>query len=268
MEPTLIDLEGLARAAGQILLEYYTPRPGFGRRLQVDFKSAIDPVTEADYRSEAYLLGEIRRRFPETRIVSEESGATGNGGGNGRWYVDPLDGTVNYSHGVPLFAVSIGYAVSGSLCLGVVYDPLRDELFAARTGGGATLNGEPIRVSPLERMEIGLLGTGFPYDIRTRGENNLDHYARFALSTQGVRRLGSAALDLCYVAAGRLDGYWELTLGSYDLAAGTVIAREAGAVVTQIDGNPDMLAAPFSALAANPVLHREMLACLNSAGEC
>ena len=256
MIPTLQDLEHLAHAAGEIL------RASYGQRLQVDHKGVIDLVTDADHRSEAYLLGEIRSRFPGHKIFAEESGETAGADGQ-VWYIDPLDGTVNYAHGLPIFSVSIAFAVAGKMQFGVVYDPMRDECFSGQSGQGAWLNGQPLHVADTQILDHALLVTGFPYDIRTNPANNLDHYARFALRSQGVRRLGSAALDLCYVAAGRFDGYWELRMNAWDIAAGGLIAEQAGARVTNLVGKADYIAPPQSILAANPQLHQQMLAVLN-----
>lgn len=263
--PTLEDVERLARQAGQILRSGYPERPGVQREMVVEHKSAIDLVTEYDYRAEAYLLEEISTRFPDDRIVSEESGETNGGSQNGAgesggvWLIDPLDGTVNYAHGVPFFCVSLAYRFAGQTRLGVVYDPLRDECFTAERGAGACLNGRPLAVAGAVELGDALLVTGFPYDIRTNPENNLDHYMHFALSSQGVRRLGSAALDLCYLAAGRFDGYWEIRLNAWDVAAGALIAREAGAKVTNCYGDPDFLRPPVSVVAANETLHARIL---------
>jgi myo-inositol-1(or 4)-monophosphatase len=170
-----------------------------------------------------------------------------------------LDGTVNFAHGVPIFSISVAFAEDGDLKLGTVYDPIQEECFTAERGRGAWLNGEPIRVSRTGNLDDSLLVTGFPYDIRTNPENNLDNFARFSLLTQGVRRLGSAALDLCYVAAGRFDGFWEMRLNAWDVAAGGLIAEEAGARVTGLRGEPDFLSPPHSILAANLQLHPLML---------
>jgi myo-inositol-1(or 4)-monophosphatase len=257
MIPTLTDLENLARGAGEILRVGYQPRPGFGPAMRVDYKGEIDLVTEVDHESEAYILGEIERRFPQDSIASEESGVNLKSGG-GTWYVDPIDGTVNFAHGLPIFTVSIAYAAGGQVQLGVVYDPLLDECFSAALGQGASLNGQPIRVSNTLELDRALLGTGFPYDIRTHPRNNLDNYSRFSLLSQAMRHMGSAARDLCYVAAGRLDGFWELRLKTFDVAAGSLIAREAGATVTKVDGAPDLLAAPVSILAANPIIYSQL----------
>lgn len=252
MRPSLADLEDLAHQAGLIL------RASYGSRLQVNHKSLLDLVTDADHRSEAFLLDEIQCRFPGQRVVSEETG--GLQGADGQvWYIDPLDGTVNYAHGIPIFAVCIGYAELGEMQLGVVYDPMREECFSAEKGQGARLNGQLIHVANASDLDHSLLVTGFPYDIRQRPDKNLDHYAHFAIRSQGVRRLGSAALDLCYIAAGRFDGYWEVSLYAWDLAASSLIAQEAGAVVTKLHGEPDYLTPPHSILAANPTIHALML---------
>jgi myo-inositol-1(or 4)-monophosphatase len=242
----------MARQAGEIQCQ------GFGEGNQIYHKGAIDIVTDVDRRAEAFLLDEIQRRFPDDSVVAEESGGV-MGQDCCVWYIDPLDGTVNYAHNLPIFCVSIAYAQAGELRLGVVYDPVRNECFQASRGQGSWLNGVRLQVSERHELDQSLLVTGFPYDIRTNPVNNLEQYALFALRSQGVRRLGSAALDLCYVAAGRFDGYWELSVESWDLAAGTLIAQEAGALVTATDGTPDYLSPPCSVLAANPALHAHML---------
>lgn len=259
MTPELVDIESLARQAGEIIKAGYTQRPTMQADKQIRYKGAIDLVTEFDHRSEELLVSEIRRRFPQHSLVTEESGDHA-GDACCVWFIDPLDGTVNYAHGVPIFAVSIAYAEGSELRLGVVYDPLRDECFSAERGKGAYLNGQPIRAVPASDLDRSLLVTGFSYDLRTTARNNLDHYAHMALISQGVRRLGSAALDLCYIASGRLDGYWELSLQPWDLAAGALIAAEAGATVTDMDGDPQLMHPPYSVLAANAPLHSRMLA--------
>lgn len=257
MEPTLAFIESLALKAGDIL------RAGQEEGFGVSYKGEIDLVTEIDHRSEKFLLSEIKRAFPTHHIVTEESGEV-EGDCECAWYIDPLDGTVNYAHGVPFYAVSIAYQKQGVLQLGVVYDPVHEECYTAVRGQGAYLNGVPLGVSSQTRLDQSLLVTGFPYDVRTNPENNLDLYARFTLHSQGVRRLGSAALDLCYVASGRLDGFWEIQIHSYDIAAGGLIAEEAGARVTSLYGRADYLAAPISILAAPPAVHAQMLDLLNS----
>jgi myo-inositol-1(or 4)-monophosphatase len=255
MQPALSDLERLARQAGELL------RRGYGQEHQVDYKGTIDLVTEVDRQSEALLLGEIQRRFSGHRIVSEEIGLVPGHPGD-QWYIDPLDGTVNYAHAVPFFCVSIAYAHAGMVRLAAVYDPLRDELFTAELGQAAHLNGRRLRVSTAADLQHSLLVTGFPYDAWSTTRNNLEYYGRFSRLTQGVRRMGSAALDLCYVAAGRFDGYWELSLRPWDVAAGGLIARQAGALVTSVAGQADYLTPPASVLAAPPVIHSQMKAVL------
>ncbi len=251
--PLLTDLERMARQAGSILSE------GYETDLRVDYKGEIDLVTEFDRRSEDYLLGEIARNFPTHSVMAEETGGI-NGDNEHLWVVDPLDGTVNFAHGIPIFSVAIAYAHRGELLLGAVYDPCRDEMFLAEKGRGAWLNGRLLRVRQESDLSRSLLVTGFPYDVRTTSENNLAQYAHFALRSQGVRRLGSAALDLCYVAAGRFDGYWELSLKPWDLCAGALVAMEAGATVTDARGKTNFFHPPLSVLAANPVLREKMLA--------
>jgi len=251
--PTLTDLEQMARQAGRILSD------GYEKNFQVDYKGEIDLVTEIDRQSEDYILGEISRKFPGHSIMAEESGDT-NGSTEHLWIVDPLDGTVNYAHGVPLFSVAIAYAHRGELTLGAVYDPMRDEMFLAEKGRGAWLNGRPLKVKQVADLGRSLLVTGFPYDVRTTANNNLQNYAKFALNSQGVRRLGSAALDLCYVGAGRFDGYWELSLKAWDLSAGALVAMEAGAKVTDVRGEVNFFKPPLSVIAANPALHAKILA--------
>jgi len=256
--PTLSFLETIARQAGSLLLT------GFRGEYQVFHKGEIDLVTEIDRLSEAYLVGEVRRNFPDHSIVAEE-GEDINGEDCCVWYIDPLDGTVNFAHGIPLFSVSIAYAENGCVYLGVVYDPVREECFTAELGKGAWLNGKPIQPSKSNKLDQSLLVTGFPYDIRTNPENNLDLFARFALVSQGVRRLGSAALDLCYVACGRFDGYWELSLESWDMAAGTLIAQEAGAKVTNHRGEVELFSPPYSLIASTLAIHSAMLKLINDA---
>ncbi len=258
--PLLRDLKELATGAGRIIAA------GYETRHHIDFKGEIDLVTEIDYRSEAFLVAELQRRFPGHQILAEEGG--GQVGGRHQWYIDPLDGTVNYAHGVPVFCVSIAYALEGVPALAAVYDPMREELFTAERGRGSWLNDRPLKVSQATELSRCLLVTGFPYDIRTSERNNMDNFIQLSKLTQGVRRLGSAAIDLCYVAAGRFDGFWELSLKPWDLAAGILIAAEAGAKVTSVLGEKDCLAPPYSVLAAPPVIHAGILAELQAASRC
>lgn len=252
MQPSISSLENLARQAGDIL------RAGYDTEHQVGYKGVIDLVTEVDHQSEEFLLGEIQREFPDHHISSEESGII-QGSDQHVWYVDPLDGTVNYAHHIPIFCVSIAYALRGALTLGAVYDPMRDEMFLAERGNGASLNGRALRVSSVTDLQRSLLVTGFPYNAWDTPQDNFDNFVRFGKLSQGVRRLGSAALDLCYVAAGRFEGFWEMALNPWDVAAGGLIAEEAGARVTNITGQADYLSSPLSVLACTPGIHVRML---------
>jgi myo-inositol-1(or 4)-monophosphatase len=254
----------LAREAGALL------REGHGLAHQPERKGRIDLVTEYDRRSERLLLEALARRFPGAAVLAEESGAhAGAPAAAGpdaalRWIVDPLDGTTNFAHNYPFFAVSIAAELSGVLVAGAVYDPLRDELFAAAMGGGATLNGVPIRVSGIARIEDALLVTGFPYDVRERPDDSLPHFRAFLTRAQGIRRDGSAALNLCYLAAGRFDGFWEVALSPWDVAAGALMVREAGGTITDFEGRPFALDTR-RILASNDRLHPEMMSILAGA---
>ena len=252
MKPALSYIETLARNAGAIL------HAGYDKEHQVNYKGAIDLVTEVDHQSEAFLLGEVQRDFPDHHIFAEESGVI-EGNEEDIWYIDPLDGTVNYAHQIPIFSVSIAYASHGALKLAAVYDPLRDEMFSAERGKGAHLNGARLQISAVTELRRSLLVTGFPYDTWDTPQDNFGNFVRFSRLTQGVRRLGSAALDLAYVAAGRFEGFWELSLNPWDVAAGALICEEAGARVTNITGNDNYLAAPMSILATAPGIHALML---------
>ncbi|OJX39926.1 MAG: hypothetical protein BGO78_14155 [Chloroflexi bacterium 44-23] len=253
MQPTLIEIERLAKQAGKIL------KTGFGQVHQVTHKGSIDLVTEIDRQSEEYLVSQIHQQFPGQTIIGEEGGTYTGAQSDLVWYLDPLDGTSNFVHGIPIFSVSIAFSVNHAIKLAVVYDPLADECFSAEAGRGARLNGSPIQTAQATQLVDALVATGFPYHVHETGAN-LDNFANFARSAQGVRRLGSAALDMCFVACGRLDGFWELGLQAWDLAAGVLIAREAGAVVTAPDGSPFILTSPTDVLAANPTLHPQMTA--------
>jgi myo-inositol-1(or 4)-monophosphatase len=243
----------MARAAGAVL------REGYGRAHVPEHKGRIDLVTEYDRRSERVVLDEIARRFPGHAVLAEESGAhAGSGAADVRWIVDPLDGTTNFAHNYPFFCVSIAAEQDGRLAAGVVLDPVRDELFAAAAGHGATLNGALLRVSDVARVEDALLVTGFPYDVRERPERALPHFAAFLARAQAIRRDGSAALNLAYVACGRFDGFWEVSLSPWDVAAGTLLVREAGGLVTAYDGGPFALDGR-QVLASNGRVHEEMM---------
>ena len=256
MQPTLSYVENLARQAGAIL------RAGYNTEHQVGYKGVIDLVTEVDHQSEKCLLGEIQKDFPGHHIFSEETGII-QGNDEDVWYVDPLDGTVNYAHHIPIFCVSIGYAAHGTVKLGAVYDPMRDEMFLAERGKGAFLNGRPLRVSSVTELQRSLLVTGFPYNAWDTPQDNFANFVKFGKLSQGVRRLGSAAIDLCYVAAGRFEGFWEMALNPWDVAAGGLIAEEAGARVTNVNGESDYISPPQSVVASTPGIHTRMLEELN-----
>jgi myo-inositol-1(or 4)-monophosphatase len=217
-----------AETAGEVL------RSGFGREQTVKYKGKVDLVTDVDERAEAVIGEMLRGAFPGYGMLAEEGGRR-LGEGDSRWIVDPLDGTTNYAHGLPIFAVSIALERAGEVVLGVVHDPMRGETYVAERGGGATLNGEPIRVSDTDEPIRALLVTGFPYDRSDMG-TAVELFGRLTELTQGVRRLGAAALDLCYVAAGRLDAYYEKGLHAWDVAAGSLILKEAGGRITDYRG--------------------------------
>jgi len=256
LEPNLSDIESLARGAGKILCA------GYGQNHQVTYKGAIDLVTEYDHLSENFIIQEIKRRWPAHQVITEESGVLG-GQKCCQWIIDPIDGTVNFAHGLPFFCVSIAYAEDGVVRLGAVYAPVLDEYFSAELGQGAWMNGKLIYPSQPSDLGHSLLVTGFSYDIRTNPVNNLEQFAYFSLHSQGVRRFGSAAIDLCYVGAGRFDGYWELEIKPWDIAAGGLIAEQAGATVTNAQGDSDYMTPPCSILAASPAIHGEILKILN-----
>ena len=218
-----------ARRAGEVL------RAGFGTEHVITYKGEVDLVTEIDEEAERVIREELLGTFPSYGMLAEEGGELA-GEKNARWIVDPLDGTTNYAHGLPIFCVSIGLERAGEVVLGAVHDPMREEIYVAERGGGATLNGEPIKVSDTEELIQALIATGFPYD-RAEMPEALELFGRFAATTRGMRRLGSAALDLCYVASGRLDGYYERGIWPWDLAAGSLILEEAGGKLTNYRGD-------------------------------
>ncbi|BBL72171.1 inositol monophosphatase family protein [Methylogaea oryzae] len=259
---------GIARHAGGILREGQAAmRAQRGGALK--FKSSdIDPVTEYDLRSEQYIVGELRRLYPGHRIVGEEGGEYAGDGPQSQpytWYIDPLDGTVNFAHGFPMYCVSMGLAVEGEPALGVIYNPATDEMFAAAQGCGATLNGAPIRVSATSALSRALLITGFAYDTHT-SDSNMGNFLAFQRSAQATRRIGSAALNLCYTATGQLDGHWEMKVQPHDIAAGIVLVREAGGTVTDFDGGDTMIASG-RIVSSNGLIHAAMLAVLQAAGD-
>lgn len=226
-------------------------------RHTVQYKGEINLVTEADRLSETLIMERIRRSFPGHDILTEESPETVNGS-EFRWIIDPLDGTTNFAHGYPVFCVSIALEIAGEIRLGAVYNPMLTELFTVEKGAGAFLNGRPIAVSQTADLNRSLLATGFPYDIREDRNNNMNYFMAFAMNAQAVRRAGSAALDLAYIAAGRFDGFWELKLMPWDTAAGWLLVTEAGGAVTDLSGGPYGLCSPHI-LAGNGIINSPML---------
>jgi len=240
----------IAREAGALLMEY------FRRRVKIEYKGDADLVTEADRASEKRILERIRAHWPSHEVIGEE-GARVETGGDYRWYVDPLDGTTNFAHGYPVFCVSLGLAFQGKRKAAVLYDPTRDELFAAECGKGARLNGQPIAVSKTSQLAQSLVATGFPSHKRHKNPN-IYFYHQLTLRTHGVRRAGSAALDLASVACGRFDGFWEFNLNAWDTAAGILIVEEAGGKFSGFRGE-DLAITDRDVLASNGLIHGDML---------
>jgi myo-inositol-1(or 4)-monophosphatase len=241
----------IAREAGALLAHYFERRVGF------ELKGDFDLVTEADRNSEKLVVERLRSYFPAHSILGEETG-THQGSSEYRWYVDPLDGTTNFAHGFPLFNVTLGLERAGEMIAGVIYDPVRQEMYSAERGGGAYLNHRRIRVSSAARLEDSLACTGFP--SRKRHLNiNIHFYHQMAMATHGVRRTGTAALDLAYVACGRLDTFWEFGLNPWDQAAGVLIVSEAGGAVSDMHGGPHAVATSPHVLADNGRLHGQVL---------
>ena len=252
MIPFLTLAKAAARHAGEALLRTRTD-------LQVEFKGAgkQNLVSNADREAEGVIKSLILETYPSHQILAEESGLHKNDSPF-RWVIDPLDGTTNYVHGFPFFCVSIGLEVDGRVALGVVYDPIRGDLFSAEKGKGAFLNDAPIRPSRETELRKSLLVTGFSHDIRENPEKNFNHFIRFSIESQAVRRTGSAALDLCYTASGFFDGYWEFSLSPWDMAAGSLLVTEAGGTITDIAGNPFSINSK-NVLASNGFIHKQML---------
>lgn len=255
--------ETIAREASPILLKYFE-----GDLHESHKVSAIDIVTEADRESEAFIVRALREQFPTHYILGEEGGGSEVAieDAEYRWYVDPLDGTTNYANKLPIFSISLALTDAEMRPLvGVVYDPISDEMFSAALGHGATLNGRPLHVSAATTLESCVVGSGFPYDKHTNPDNNLKEWGAFLVRVRGMRRLGSAALDLCYVATGRLDGYWESGVKPWDILAGALCVMEAGGVVSNYAGqNSNQMYAQGRLVAANPVIHRLMVEVLSA----
>ncbi|HUJ93873.1 MAG TPA: inositol monophosphatase family protein [Terriglobales bacterium] len=240
----------IAREAGALLMGY------FAQHVRVEYKGDADLVTVADRKSEALIRERVGQLWPSHSILGEEQGLVETGS-DYRWYVDPLDGTTNFAHGFPVFCVSMALEHKGSRIAGVVFDPTRNELFSAGQGSGSFLNGQPIHVSRVANLAESLLATGFPSHKRHKNPNIL-FYHQITLRTHGVRRAGSAALDLCDVASGRFDGFWEFNLNPWDTAAGVLIVQEAGGTVTDFHGGPFQIDS-HQTLASNGLLHQALL---------
>lgn len=248
--------EEIAYGAGKIL------KDGFKKDKKVKYKGSIDPVTKFDLKSEKYIISKIKKQFPTHAILAEE-GTNKKTSSGFRWVVDPLDGTVNYAHRFPIYSVSIALQYQDQTIVGVVYDPHMDEKFSAGINAGATLNGKKLKVSDEKKLFRSLLATGFAYNIRSAKKNNLGMFSRMMKKAQAVRRLGSAALDLCWVAAGRLEGFWEYYLHPWDTAAAILIVSEAGGKVTKIDlGEYSIFSDQI--LASNTLIHKQMADVLSS----
>jgi myo-inositol-1(or 4)-monophosphatase len=230
----------------------------FGGELQIDKKGSIDLVTEVDLAVERMFRALVAERFPDHQVLAEELGGAAEAPAGPCWVFDPIDGTTNFAHGMPIFCSSLALEIDGVAEIAAVYDPTRQELFTAERGGGAFLNGRPLRVSSANRLLDAMLVTGFPYDIHSRVEEIVGLFAAFVGQARAVRRLGSAAIDLCYVAAGRLDGFWETDLKAWDIAGGGLIVAEAGGRITNMAGEP-FTSRGGHVLAANEHLHEAML---------
>jgi myo-inositol-1(or 4)-monophosphatase len=245
------DMVEIVRAGGALLREM------FDKGVTVEHKGEVDLVTEADRAAEACMVDLLRKHFPDYDILAEE-GDYGRRQNEHCWVLDPLDGTTNFAHGFPWFAVSLGLIEADVPVAGVIYNPYFDELFVAEQGQGAHLNGRALRVSTTSRLDQSLLATGFPYDRKTSADNNYDHFVNFQQAAQACRRPGAASLDLAGVAAGRFDGYWEMKLKPWDMAAGVVMVREAGGRVSDFAGEAfDLFGEEI--LASNSLIHSEML---------
>jgi len=240
-----------ARLAGRML------RKGMDEGKEISFKGAVDLVTDFDRRAQDIIVGRLSRAFPGHGFLAEEGLSLGPAS-EFRWVIDPLDGTTNFAHRLPVFTVSIGLEFQGRPVVGVVYDPMRDELFQGAEGEGACLNRKRIRVSAINDLNKSLLATGFPYDIRDSRANNVVHFNHFIMRAQAVRRCGSAAMDLCCLACGRFDGFWELKLKPWDMAAGAVIVREAGGRLSDFEGGEFSLLGQET-LATNGLIHEAMI---------
>ena len=245
----LTPMQDLAREAGALLMSF------FGK-VSIEYKGDVDLVTQADRAAEKMIVERIRKQWPEHDLIGEE-GSRRETGSDFRWYIDPLDGTTNFAHGFPVFCVSLALEYKGERVAGVVFDPTRNEMFAAGKGSGAQLNGRPAHVSATPRLKESLVATGFPSHKRHKNPN-INFYHQITLRSHGVRRAGSAALDLCYLSCGRLDAYWEFNLNPWDTAAGVLLVEEAGGKVTNFSGGPFNIDSR-EVLGSNTLLHGELL---------
>ncbi|GJL66613.1 MAG: inositol monophosphatase [Nitrospirales bacterium] len=241
-----------AQLGGSILTDY--AQKGF----EIHKKAEINLITEADLASEQAIVGIINHAFPSHQVLAEEEGLQTTHNSPYKWIIDPLDGTTNFAHGFPMYNVSIGVEHEGSVEIGVVLDPTRNELFVARKGHGSTLNNKAINVSATPKLGDALLVTGFAYDVHTVADNNLKEFCEFSLRARGMRRTGTAAIDLCYIACGRFDGFWELKLNPWDTAAGKLIVEEAGGKVTNYTGEPFSIYGQ-DLIASNGMIHQEIV---------
>jgi len=245
----------IARKAGEML------KRNIDTSAEIHFKGVVDLVTDFDNQAQRMIFDHLSACFPDHDFLGEE-GLKQEQGQELRWIIDPLDGTTNYAHGFPIFCVSIALQRASEVVLGVVYDPMRDEMFSAVVGEGARLDGRAIRVSAVDDLNISLVATGFPYDIRESAVNNIDHFNHFLVRVQAIRRCGSAALDLCYVACGRFDGFWELKLHPWDVAAGALMVREAGGRITDFQ-KQEFSVFGSEILATNGLIHDQMVEVLS-----
>ena len=243
--------QNAARRAGEML------RENIDTSAEISFKGVVDLVTNFDDESQKMIFNHLSDLFPGHDFLAEEN-LCQEKGAEYRWIIDPIDGTTNYAHKFPFFCVSVALERKGAVVLGVIYDPVREEMFTSVKGEGAFLNGEKIKVSDVPELDKSLLSTGFPYDVRESRINNIDHFKHFVVRAQGIRRSGSAALDLCYVACGRFDGFWELKLQPWDVAAGNLIVSEAGGCVTDFQ-NREFSINEKEILATNGLIHQQMM---------
>lgn len=247
----LKEAEGIAKKAGKML------RENINTSAEIFFKGAVDLVTDFDNRAQRMIFDHLSACFPDHDFIGEE-GLSKNRGEEFRWIIDPLDGTTNYAHGFPIFCVSIALEWKEEIVLGVVYDPMRREMFSAVKEEGAFLNGKKIQVSSIGDLDKSLVATGFPYDLRESKVNNIDHFNNFVVRVQAIRRCGSAAMDLCYVACGRFDGFWELKLKPWDVAAGALIVKEAGGKISDFK-NGEFSIFSNEILATNGLIYTQMV---------